>query len=48
MGISVRRTIPACILAASLWLSPGAHTGGGDVGGTIFPRQIAIHDAGRV
>jgi rhodanese-related sulfurtransferase len=25
MRISVRRTIPACILAASLWLIPGAH-----------------------
>jgi rhodanese-related sulfurtransferase len=27
MSVSVRRTIPALILAATLWLSPGAHAG---------------------
>jgi rhodanese-related sulfurtransferase len=25
MCISVRRTVPACLLAATLWLSPGVH-----------------------
>ncbi len=27
MSVSVSRTIPACILAATLWLSPVAHAG---------------------